>query len=104
MKDQRAQWRAGLVVSALATTAFVCGATFSWSDSNAATGTPSMGFQVIGAAGPSQHNSCFRLGGTAGQAAPGYSSNQSASVLAGFWAAAPTTGLDEIFFNGFERC
>jgi hypothetical protein len=25
-------------------------------------------------------------------------------VLAGFWSAAPTTGLDEIFFNSFEDC
>ena len=25
-------------------------------------------------------------------------------VTSGFWAAAPTHGLDDIFFNGFEEC
>lgn len=50
------------------------------------------------------HNSCFRLSATAGQAVPGYGSGGSYVVTSGFWAAAPTHGLDDIFFNGFEEC
>ena len=65
---------------------------------------PSMGFHVIGITGHNLKNVCFRLSGTGGQAAPGYSSSSRYSVSAGFWAGAPTTGLDEIFFNSFEDC
>jgi hypothetical protein len=56
-------------------------------------------------------SSCYRLNATIGQLAPapGYSYQATAGstnygVFAGFWAAAETTGLDEIFFNGFEGC
>ena len=44
------------------------------------------------------------LGRTAGQPVPGYGSGGSYVVTSGFWAAAPTHGLDDIFFNGFEEC
>jgi hypothetical protein len=75
-----------------------------WSDSRAQATSPAVNFHVIGAGGKSLHNSCFRLSGTLAQTAPGYSSGPSNSLIAGFWSAAPTTGLDEIFFNGFEDC
>lgn len=79
-----------------------------WSDSRATTPAYSIDFHTISSGGSSLRNSCFHLSGTVGQAAPGYSSETSGgitySVYAGFWPAAPTTGLDEIFFNGFEGC
>jgi hypothetical protein len=50
------------------------------------------------------HGSCFRLSATAGQPVPGHGSGGSYVVTSGFWAAAPTHGLDEVFFNGFEEC
>ncbi|MDR3387053.1 MAG: hypothetical protein P4L92_08385 [Rudaea sp.] len=58
------------------------------------------------------HNSCYLLSGTVGQLAPapGYAyqatigGGTSYGVFSGFWAAAQTSGLDEIFFNGFEGC
>jgi hypothetical protein len=75
-----------------------------WSDSRAQATLPSVHFHVISAGGHALRNSCFLLSGTAGQAAPGYSSGLTESIVAGFWAGAPTTGLDEIFFNGFEDC
>ncbi len=64
----------------------------------------SIDFHTISSGGSSLHNSCFHLSGTVGQAAPGYSAGSSDYVIAGFWSAAPTTGLDEIFFTGFEEC
>ena len=49
-------------------------------------------------------NGCFHLNATLGQAAPGYSANDDFVVSAGYWAGAPTRGLDDIFFDGFQRC
>ena len=49
-------------------------------------------------------NSCFELSATAGQPTPGYSSGGTYVVSSGFWSAAPTSALDEIYFNGFEGC
>jgi hypothetical protein len=57
-------------------------------------------------------NSCYRLNGTIGQLAPepGYVYQAAAGggtnygVFSGFYSAAQTTGLDEIFFDGFEGC
>ena len=64
----------------------------------------SMGFKFIGSAGHNLKNACYRLSGSAGQAAPGYSSSAKYSDSAGFWVAAPTAALDEIYFNSFEDC
>ena len=59
---------------------------------------PAIDFHVVSSGGAALQNNCFRLAGTVGQAAPGYSSATPAySLIAGFWSAAPTTGLDEIF-------
>jgi hypothetical protein len=49
-------------------------------------------------------NSCFDLSGTVGQPTPGYSSSAGYQVISGFWTAAPKSGRDAIFFNGFEGC
>jgi len=68
----------------------------------------SIDFHTISAGGNTLRNNCFSLSGTVGQAAPGYSTTTSGmptySVYAGFWSAAPLTGLDEIFFTGFQEC
>ena len=72
--------------------------------SSAQAAAPTIGFHFIGAGGQALKNSCYRLSGTAGQAAPGYSSSANSSIVAGFWAAAPQTSLDELFFDGFEDC
>lgn len=55
-------------------------------------------------------SSCYLLSASMGQLspAPGFAYSQSGgsgyAVFSGFWAAAQTAGLDEIFFNGFEGC
>jgi hypothetical protein len=82
-----------------------CVCALPWSDSRAQALPPAIDFHVVSSGGAALHNSCFHLAGTVGQTAPGYSSAATAySLIAGFWSAAPTTGLDEIFFNGFEGC
>lgn len=64
----------------------------------------SIDFHYISAGQKTSRNSCFVLNGTAGQAAPGYSSGGIYSLLAGFWSAAPVAGQDQLFFDGFEGC
>ena len=59
---------------------------------------------VIAAAGARSRASCFIVTGTAGQAAPGYSSGATFSVVSGYWATVAAGGRDEIFFDGFEGC
>ncbi|NCT68263.1 MAG: hypothetical protein GXC76_11580 [Rhodanobacteraceae bacterium] len=49
-------------------------------------------------------SNCFQLAGTLGQPVAGYATGGSFIVSAGFWAGAPTSGLDTIFFHGFEGC
>jgi hypothetical protein len=49
-------------------------------------------------------SNCFRLASTLGQPVAGYATGGSFIVSAGFWAGAPTSGLDTIFFHGFEGC
>ena len=89
----------------LAFIALSCAFALPWSDSVAqAILPPTIDFHVIGLGGTALHNACFRLWGTVGQTAPGYSSVSTYAVYAGFWSAAPKTGLDEIFFNSFEGC
>jgi hypothetical protein len=105
MKRFRTRLRVGIAVPALAVMALVSVIAVPWSDTRAGTPpTSNIDFHVISSGGNALHNSCFRLSGTVGQAAPGFSSGPTNSLVAGFWSAAPTTGLDEIFFNGFEGC
>ena len=58
----------------------------------------------ISAGAQSLQNNCFRLSGTVGEIAPGYSSSGTYSVYAGFRAATPAKAVDEVFFSGFEGC
>lgn len=105
MMDFRTRLRIGLALPVLAAVAATAVAAMRWSDTQAGTIPPySIDFHTISSGGSSLRNSCFLLSGTVGQAAPGYSSGSTEYLIAGFWSAAPTTGLDEIFFNGFERC
>jgi len=96
--------RAGLVAGVLALASLASQP--SDSRAGAAPGY-SIDFHTISSGASTLRNGCFVLTGTVGQAAPGYSSVSAApsySLYAGFWAAAPVAGLDEIFFAGFEGC
>ena len=62
-----------------------------------------IGWHVVGS-GAQSRNSCFILSGTANQPAPGYSSDATYALLAGFWSAFAAITQDEIFFSGFEGC
>ena len=105
MKHFRTWFRIGLALQVLAAVAATTVVAMRWSDSRAGTIPPySINFHTISSGGSSLRNGCFHLTGTVGQAAPGYSSGSTDFVIAGFWPAAPTTGLDDIFFNGFEGC
>jgi hypothetical protein len=90
----------GLLLAA----ALACVTAMPWSDTHAQTAAPRVDIHLVASGGKALRNSCFHLAGTIGQPAPGYSSAATYSVNAGFWAAAPTTNRDEIFFNGFEGC
>lgn len=61
-------------------------------------------WHVTSTGGTQVRGGCFIVNGTAGQPAPGYSSGGIYSLLSGYWALAPLSGSDEIFFNGFEGC
>jgi len=65
---------------------------------------PAIGFHFIGSGEQPRKNSCYHLTASVGQAAPGYSSGTSISIVAGFQVAFPDPSVDEIFFNGFEDC
>lgn len=88
---------------ALLAAALVCVAAAPWSDTQAQASAPSVDLHLLDSGGKKLTNPCFRLTGTIGQAAPGYSSSATYSINAGFLAATPTSH-DEIFFNGFEVC
>jgi hypothetical protein len=105
MKHFRTRLRVGLTLPVLAAAALTTVIAMRWSDTRAAPlPVYSIDFHTISSGGGSLRNSCFHLTGTVGQPAPGYSSGSSDFVIAGFWPAAPTTGLDDIFFNGFQGC
>jgi hypothetical protein len=61
-------------------------------------------FYTISVGGNTLHGNCYRLSGTVGQAAPGYSSGSIDSLIAGYWQPALIVATDEIFFNGFQGC
>ena len=76
-----------------------------WPDARAAVNpTYSIDFHVIAAGGHALQGSCFRLSGTVGQPAPGYSSGSIYALLAGYWVKTDAADSDEIFYNGFEDC
>jgi hypothetical protein len=66
--------------------------------------TYSIDFHTISAGGNALRDSCYRLSGTVGQVAPGYSSGSIYSLIAGYWRPATTSATEELFFDGFERC
>ena len=98
------QLRLGAVATFLGAMAFVYIAAL---PSDGRAGTPptySIDFHTISAGGNALHGSCYRLSGALGQAAPGYSSGSTYSLIAGYWQPGPPSAVDEIFFNGFEGC
>jgi hypothetical protein len=108
VKHHRIHLRIGVALPLLAAIALASITAIRSSDSLAGVPTYSIGYRIISAGGDSLRNSCFGVSGTVGQVAPGYSNESSGgttvSVYTGFWPAAPATGLDEIFFTGFEGC
>jgi len=64
----------------------------------------SIDFHAFGSAASMSANGCFWLSGSISDPAPGYSANGTYTLYAGFWAAAPGVGVDEVFFYGFEEC
>ena len=94
----------GLTLSVLPVLVLASTVALRWSDAHAGTPTYSINFYVIGAGGHTLQGNCFRLSGTVGQAAPGYSSASIDSLIAGYWQPAPIVATDEIFFSGFEGC
>lgn len=104
MEIQRFRARRRVVRVVLATAALGAVAAIPWSDSNAAGPAYSIDYHYMSTGGSRLHNSCFVVSGTLGQSAPGSSFGSGYSISAGFWAAAPISGQDQLFFNGFERC
>ncbi len=74
------------------------------SDSRAGTSTYSIDIHRISAGGGSLRNACYRLSGSVGQPAPGYSGGTTLSVNAGFWPAVAVDRPDQLFFSGFQGC
>jgi hypothetical protein len=103
MKRLQTRLRVGVPRPMLLAMALMSAVAVMSSDTRAGTPTYSIDFHVISAAGSALHSDCYRLSGTVGQAAPGYSSSSIYSVIAGFWAT-PSSASDEIFFNGFQGC
>lgn len=74
------------------------------SDGRAGTPTYSIDIHRISAGGGSLRNACYRLNGSVGQPAPGYSGAATFSVNAGFWPAVAVEHPDQLFFSGLEAC
>lgn len=74
------------------------------SDSRAGSPTYSIDIHRISAGGGSLRNACYRLNGSIGQPAPGYSSGTTYSVNAGLWPAVAVERPDQLFFSGLEGC
>jgi len=83
---------------------FACAAALPSSSLASPPPTYSIDFHVISAGGNALHGNCYRISGTVGQVAPGYSSGSLYALIAGYWQPAPPAAADEIFFNGFEGC
>ena len=104
MKHFRLRPRARVFAPALAVLALASSVAGVPADTHA--GTPptySIDFHTISAGGSALASACYRLSGTIGQAAPGYSSGSMYSLIAGFWTA-DVAASEEIFFNGFQGC
>lgn len=66
--------------------------------------TYGIGWHAITSGAHTSRNSCFAISGTPGQPMLQPSMGATYAVLPGYLTAAPTTGRDTIFYNGFERC
>lgn len=105
METKRHRTRRSYVRALLAAAALTAITAAPSSDSNAQAGPSyNIDFHYIAAGGQRSNNSCFVIRGTVGQTAPGYSFGGIYGLSGGFWTAAPLTGQDQLFFNGFERC
>ena len=104
MMKKRFGARIGLALALLAAMVSTLTMALRWSDARAGTPTYSINFSVISTGGNTLHGNCYRLSGTVGQVAPGYSSASIDSLIAGYWQPAPIVATDEIFFSGFEGC
>jgi hypothetical protein len=74
------------------------------SETRAGTPTYHIDFHRISAGGGLLRNSCYRLDGSIGQPAPGYSSGPTMTLVAGFQPAGIVDRPDQLFFSGFEGC
>lgn len=95
--------RARLLASACAVGALVALLASPASDSRAGTPTYSIDFHRIGSGAGRLRGTCYRLAGSVGEAAPGYSSGPTMELISGFWTAAGNPP-DQMFFSGFEGC
>lgn len=66
--------------------------------------TYSIDIHRISTGGGSMRNACYRMSGSIGQPAPGYSSSATFSVNAGFWPAVAADQSDQLFFSSFQGC
>lgn len=97
----RSRSRSGTFVLVALATALIASPS---SDGRAVASTYSIDIHRISAGGGSLRNACYRLSGSVGQPAPGYSSAATFSVNAGFWPAVAVDRPDQLFFSGFEGC
>ncbi len=105
MKCAHMRVSSGFCLRAVVATVLMWATALYWADARAgASSMYSIDFHVIGAGGHSLQGSCFRLSGTVGQPAPGYSSGSIYALIAGYWVNADAADSDEIFYNGFEDC
>ena len=106
MKIQSARDRFRSRIGALAPFVFATALIVAPSSAGVA-GTPStysIDIHRISTGGGSLSNACYRLSGSVGQPAPGYSSATTYSVNAGFWPAVAVERPDQLFFSGLEGC
>jgi hypothetical protein len=105
MKRSHIRISAGFSLRAVVAMALMCATALHWPDARgAANPTYRIDFHVIGAGGHLLLGTCFRLSGTVGQPAPGYSSGSIYALIAGYWVKTDAADSDEIFYNGFEDC
>jgi hypothetical protein len=95
--------RGRLLASGLAAVALAALLASPASDSRAGTPNYSIDFHRISSGAARLRGACYRLAGSVGEAAPGYSSGPTMEVISGFWSAAGNPP-DQMFFSGFEGC
>lgn len=105
MKIHSERGRSRSRIGALAIGALATALAFAPSSAGlAGSSTYSIDIHRISAGGGSLRNACYRLSGSVGQPAPGYSGATTYSVNAGFWPAVAVARPDQLFFSGLEGC